>query len=273
MICLAKEEGISPVDCWIMMIHMAFFKPLSPVIQSYTWRDCDRAGNAMGYRYASDQELEIEERKERPGKADSNGTTVQKVRLRKKNSSFLMREPMGLVIHSAVCTEQQVLPGAPGHGNCSLGNSCIRLSCRHQLRASRGPASGLSREFRVLGETGMRLEMLGGTAAALLLWQIKDSLVLKGSFIPQGKPSTKRIGIVLLRAREISEMPELLLSHDGSQSSGALPQSPLRVGCGEHGLGCWPTLSNAEPPNSLTVMGNCDRSVIHTPRDAQPKPG
>lgn len=65
-----------------------------------------------------------------------------------------------------------MLPGAPGHGNGSLGNSCIRLTCWHQLRASRVPRAGLwavqgvPRPGRNGHET---LEMRGGTAAAPLL--------------------------------------------------------------------------------------------------------
>lgn len=65
-----------------------------------------------------------------------------------------------------------MLPGAPGHRNGSLGNSCIRLTCRHQLRASRVPRAGLwavqgvPRPGRNGHET---LEMRGGTAGAPLL--------------------------------------------------------------------------------------------------------
>lgn len=58
----------------------------------------------------------------------------------------------------------------------------------------------------------------------------------------------KSVTAPCISAREMSEMQELLPSHHGSQ---ALESGLWRT----RGLGCWPTLSNAQPPECASSHG------------------
>lgn len=73
--------------------------------------------------------------------ADSRGTAVQKVRLRKKNQqpSFISYAWANGTCNALRCLCGAALPGAPRHRDCSLGSSCIRLSCRHRWGHAASP--------------------------------------------------------------------------------------------------------------------------------------
>lgn len=108
--------------------------------------------------------------------ADSRGTAVQKVRLKKKTNnpaSFLMREQMGLVMPSAVCVEQRY-PGLQGTETAAWGvpASAWAAATAEGTLLAPGKLSCLWAALGVPqpgGNGHETLEMSGGTAAASLL--------------------------------------------------------------------------------------------------------